>query len=137
MSSYYRFGLVVEDFRQSKVLSRLSRKLLNRNITQLKRLTSFSPLPKKNTVLSPFSCTHTPNFPDILAQLDCTLLLSTYQAGKVILLSAKADGLVQLPRTFKKPMGIAVNEHRLTVATQEEVIVLANARICTGDGALW
>jgi uncharacterized protein (TIGR03032 family) len=125
--SLYRFGLVVENFRQSKILSRLSRKLLNRNITQLKTLPSFSPLPKKNTSLPPFSCTHTPDFPDILAQLDCTLVLSTYQAGKVILLSAKADGLIQLPRTFKKPMGLAVNEHRLAVATQEEIIVLANA----------
>jgi len=32
--SLYRFSLVREDFRRSKVLSRLSRKLLNRNITQ-------------------------------------------------------------------------------------------------------
>jgi uncharacterized protein (TIGR03032 family) len=75
----------------------------------------------------PFSCAHTPEFPDILTQLGCTLVLSTYQAGKVILLSSKKDGLVQLIRAFKKPMGLAVDGHRLAVATQPEVIVLANA----------
>jgi len=83
---------------------------------------------KKNmTTQPPFSCTHTSEFPDILAQLGCTLVLSTYQAGKVILLSAQKGNLVQLPRTFKKPMGLAVHGHRLAVAAQEEVIVLANA----------
>jgi len=57
----------------------------------------------------PFSCTHTPEIPDLLEQLRCTLVLSTYQAGKVILLSPKDDGLVQLPRDFQKPMGLAVS----------------------------
>jgi len=54
-------------------------------------------------------------------------VLSTYQAGKVILLSATAKGLVQLPRTFQKPMGLALSGHRLAIATRYEVVVLANA----------
>lgn len=54
-------------------------------------------------------------------------MLSTYQAGKVILLSATSKGLIQLPRTFQKPMGMALDGGRLAIATRYEVVVLANA----------
>ena len=79
---------------------------------------------------APFSCVHSREFPDILLNLGCTLVLSTYQAGKVVLLSAKdSDTLVQLPRSFKKPMGLGISNdgQRLAVATQDEVVTLANA----------
>lgn len=77
---------------------------------------------------APFSCTFSPNVPELLQQLNCTLALSTYQAGKVVLLSS-VDGnrLMQLPRSFQRPMGIALEGDRMAIATQEEVIVLANA----------
>lgn len=75
---------------------------------------------------APFSCTYSSDVPDILAGLGCSLLLSTYQAGKLILLSPGEDGLVQLPRNFKRPMGTAVDGNRIAVATQHEVILLEN-----------
>jgi uncharacterized protein (TIGR03032 family) len=146
--SLYCFGLSVDDFRQSQVLGRLFRNRLkispnplsneenyqdaermsNAQFSANKSATSRPTTPTSPAqALPPFSCSHTPEFPDILAQLGCTLVLSSYQAGKVILLSARADGLIQLPRTFNKPMGLAVEEQRLAVATQEEVVVLANA----------
>jgi uncharacterized protein (TIGR03032 family) len=82
-----------------------------------------------NQELKPFTCTHSPNLPEILFKLNCTLAISTYQAGKVILISAKdPNKLVQLPRSFKKPMGIANAGDRLAIATQHEVLVLKNAR---------
>lgn len=74
----------------------------------------------------PFSCTHTTEVPDILGRLGCTLALSTYQAGKVILLSAKGEGLVQLSRTFQKPMGMAVQDQKMAIALQNEVLLLVN-----------
>jgi len=78
--------------------------------------------------LPPFSCTYSPNIPELLGQLNCTLALSTYQAGKVILLSATgAEDLVQLPRNFQKPMGLAVSGDKLAIATKEEVVVLVNS----------
>lgn len=81
-----------------------------------------------NQSLAPFSCVHTPEFPDLLASLGCSLVLSTYQAGKLIVLSATHDdGLVQLPRTFAKPMGLAVAGDRIAVAAQDAVVILANA----------
>ena len=78
--------------------------------------------------LPPFSCTYSPNIPEFLQQINASLAISTYQTGKVILLSPKSrDELVQLPRNFAKPMGIALKENKMGLATRDEVVVLANA----------
>lgn len=78
------------------------------------------------TSLAPFSCTYSVDFPDILLGLGASLAVSTYQSGKVILVSPTAEGIVQLPRTFPDAMGLAVDGDRLAVATKHEVVVLAN-----------
>jgi uncharacterized protein (TIGR03032 family) len=76
-----------------------------------------------------FTCTHSANLPDILRHLNCTIALSTYQAGKLIFISVTDnDRLVQLPRSFVKPMGIAVSESNLAIACQSEVMVFNNSR---------
>lgn len=76
----------------------------------------------------PFSCSYSPNVPELLLQLNCTIALSTYQAGKVVFLSAKdEDALVQLPRNFEKAMGINVRNGKMVVATKDEVLVLVNS----------
>jgi uncharacterized protein (TIGR03032 family) len=77
--------------------------------------------------LAPFSCTYSPQLPELLQKLNCSLAISTYQAGKVIFISAKdRDHLVQLPRQFSKPMGMALQGNKLALATINEVLVLAN-----------
>jgi len=77
---------------------------------------------------SPFSCNFTPNIPELLNQMNCTIAISTYQAGKVIFISAKNnEELIQLPRTFNKAMGIALQGDKMAVATKDEVIVLVNS----------
>lgn len=77
--------------------------------------------------MPPFSCTFSSNIPELLWQLNISLAISTYQAGKVVLISARdQDHLVQLPRTFAKAMGIAFKGNQLAIATQDEVVVLAN-----------
>ena len=82
-----------------------------------------------NPKVAAFTCTHSPNLPDLLQKLNCSLAISTYQAGKVVLISAVDNNrLIQLPRTFEKPMGIATDGTRLAVATMTEVIVFNNAR---------
>lgn len=80
-----------------------------------------------STSLTPFSCSYSVDFPDILLGLGCSLALTTYQSGKVILLSPSAERLVQLPRTFPNAMGLAVFEQRMAVATTDQVVVLSNA----------
>ena len=77
--------------------------------------------------LPPFSCTYSPAMPELLQKLGCTLAISTYQAGKVIFISASGGSLVQLPRNFEKPMGIAVEGNRLAVASRNSVLVLSNS----------
>jgi uncharacterized protein (TIGR03032 family) len=79
-----------------------------------------------NVTQPPFACSHTPEFPELLTQLGCSLLVSTYQAGKVIVLSPNGDKLVQLPRTFDTPMGMALHGSRLAVAARSEIVFLAN-----------
>jgi uncharacterized protein (TIGR03032 family) len=77
--------------------------------------------------LPPFALTYTPNIPEIIFDLKCTLAVSTYQAGKLILLSAvNRDKMIQLPRTFSNAMGIAISDSKLAVACKDEVIVLKN-----------
>ena len=79
---------------------------------------------------APFSCQYTPQVPELLMQLGCTISISTYQAGKLILLSAKDENsLVQLPRHFDKLMGIAhdVDNDKLALACKDEVIVFSNS----------
>lgn len=77
---------------------------------------------------APFSLSYSPSIPELLLQLRCTLAISTYQAGKVVFIGPKnKENLVQLPRTFHKPMGIALDGDKMAVATKEEVIVLRNS----------
>ncbi|MBR9920799.1 MAG: TIGR03032 family protein [Bacteroidetes bacterium] len=78
--------------------------------------------------LPPFSCQYSPNIPELLQQLQCSLAISTYQAGKVVFLSPKNDeSLIQLPRTFKKAMGIALHGDKMAVAKMDDVLVLKNS----------
>jgi uncharacterized protein (TIGR03032 family) len=81
----------------------------------------------------PFSCRHTPELPELLAELGCSLVVSTYQAGKLIFISSDGERLIQLPRTFDTPMGVALADSRLAVATKQEIVLLANdARLADG-----
>jgi uncharacterized protein (TIGR03032 family) len=80
----------------------------------------------------PFQCTYSPEVPELLLKLNCSLVISTYQAGKVIFLSPKNnEAIIQLPRTFSKPMGIAVDTNhsssKIAIACKDEIIVFANS----------
>lgn len=78
---------------------------------------------------APFSYRFTENFPALLHQLNLSLALSTYQAGKLVLISPKdQQSLVQLPRTFQKAMGIAVKGDKMAVASLDEIIVFRNSK---------
>ncbi len=75
----------------------------------------------------PFSCSYSAQIPELLNQLGCTVVLSTYQAGKVIFLSAIDDEkLVQLPRTFPHAMAVGLNGQKMAIATGSGVVVLKN-----------
>ncbi|MBI4488162.1 MAG: TIGR03032 family protein, partial [Deltaproteobacteria bacterium] len=58
---------------------------------------------------------HTSNLPALFDQLQISLVVSTYQAGKVIVVRNDHGTLNTHFRTFSKPMGIAANHTRLTI----------------------
>ncbi len=81
--------------------------------------------------IAPFSCTYSSQVPELLLKLNCTIAISTYQAGKLIFLSAKDENsLIQLPRSFDRPMGIAENKEKdkIAVASKDEITVFANSK---------
>ena len=84
-----------------------------------------------NNPIAPFSCNYSAQVPELLLKLNCTIAISTYQAGKLIFLSPKDENsLIQLPRTFEKPMGIAENikKDKSALAAKDEIIVFANSK---------
>ena len=73
-----------------------------------------------------YSTTHTGDMPGLLAALNCSLAITTYQAGKVILIGSDGSQLYHLPRTFDLPMGLAVQDQRMALATRQQVVMLSN-----------
>jgi len=77
----------------------------------------------------PFQFKYNPETAQLLRQLNCSLALSTYQAGKVIFISAQNnEKLIQLPRSFSKAMGIALEKDKLALACKDEVIVFRSSK---------
>jgi uncharacterized protein (TIGR03032 family) len=70
---------------------------------------------------------HTSNFPAILQELGISLAVSTYQAGKLVLVRLEGDGLNTHFRGFNKPMGLAVSGDRLAIGTALEIWEYHNA----------
>lgn len=64
---------------------------------------------------NPLRSVYTSNLPEILKQLGISLAVSTYQAGKVILIREDAGKINTHFRGFHKPMGIAGDHQRLTI----------------------
>ena len=74
-----------------------------------------------------FHYTQTDSFVALLQQLGASLLVSTYQANKLLVARAAGAGLSMLVRTFDRPMGLAVDDGRLAIGTRKEVWFLRNA----------
>jgi uncharacterized protein (TIGR03032 family) len=78
---------------------------------------------------APFAYTHSSGFPELLEQLGATLLVSTYQAGKLCAFRARDGRLYMVPRTFDRAMGIAADANRLAIATGYQVWFMQNEAI--------
>ncbi len=74
-----------------------------------------------------FHYTQTESFVALLHQLRASLLVSTYQANKLLAVRARGSGLSTLVRTFERPMGLAVNGRRLALGTRHQVWFLHDA----------
>jgi uncharacterized protein (TIGR03032 family) len=67
--------------------------------------------------------THTPNFPQLLRQLGASLLVTTYQAGKLVMVRDQGDHLNTHYRAFQSPMGLALVDggSKLAIGTTLQV----------------
>ena len=89
----------------------------------LARPTAAAPSPKWSAQAdSPLRSVYTQSFPQLLDQLGSSLLVSTYQTGKLI--CARHDGgtLNTHFRDFQRPMGLAVAPGRIAIGTRAEVL---------------
>ena len=75
----------------------------------------------------PLRSIHTSNFPALLHELGISLVVSTYQAGKLVLVRPDGDCLNTHYRSLNKPMGLAVAGDRLAIGTALEVWEYHNA----------
>ena len=80
----------------------------------------------KSVTLQPMRSVHTSNFPEILHQLGISLVISTYQAGKVIILRADGEHINTHFRVFPKPMGIAANKYKIAIGCTSQIWELNN-----------
>jgi uncharacterized protein (TIGR03032 family) len=71
----------------------------------------------------PLRAAHTANFPELLRLLGASLLVTTYQAGKLVMVRDEGDHLNTHYRSFSSPMGLALADGgtRLAIGTSFQV----------------
>ena len=67
------------------------------------------------------------SFVTLLAELKASLVVSTYQANKLLVVRALPGGISTLVRTFERPMGIAVDARRIALGTRNQIWTFRNA----------
>jgi hypothetical protein len=68
-----------------------------------------------------FHFSQTEGFAPLLQELGISLLLTTYQANKLLAVRGRGGGLSILVRTFERPMGLAVGAKRIALGTRDQV----------------
>jgi uncharacterized protein (TIGR03032 family) len=70
---------------------------------------------------------HSPSFVEILRQAGCSLLVSTYQAGKLIAIGVGEEGLHFSLHEFDQAMGVALGPDRIAVGSRGQIWFLADS----------
>ncbi|MFY0644909.1 MAG: TIGR03032 family protein [Bacteroidia bacterium] len=71
---------------------------------------------------------YSPEFQNVLASTGSALVISVYQAGKLILLNATDEGSIKItPISYPKPMGIDIDGDRMSIATKTELHIYAQS----------
>jgi len=75
-----------------------------------------------------FKIAYHPGVAEILRHLNCVVAITTYQASKVIFIGSD-DGktLLQVPVSFRKPMGIALLDNKMAIATLDEIHIFGGS----------
>lgn len=69
----------------------------------------------------------TPSLCGILSQLGVSVLVSTYQAGKLAVVAARGEKLFLSFHNFERAMGVAARPDRLAVGAQRQIWILNSA----------
>lgn len=88
-----------------------------------------SAVPAAAPVDSQLACAPDPGFAQWLAASGGSVAVSTYQAGKLLLIGWNGRQLTFLPRHFDKPMGLDLQGERLALATRHGITIFANDRV--------
>jgi len=70
---------------------------------------------------------HSRNFPAVLEHIGVSLLVSTYQAGKLFVVGARQGDLAFSFHNFEQAMGIAVRQDQIAVGTRHQIWSLRGA----------
>jgi len=79
------------------------------------------PVDPNSPTESPLRSVNSSNLADILDQLGSSLLVSTYQTGKLVAVRKDGDGVNTHFRQFESPMGIDTRGGKLAVGTRSQV----------------
>jgi len=78
---------------------------------------------------------YTPALPEILQHLQCSLLVSTYQAGKLMVVGVDAGQIKLSFLNFDQPMGVAVGKEGIAIGSRGQVhLFRANHDIAASIG---
>jgi uncharacterized protein (TIGR03032 family) len=80
-----------------------------------------TPTPAPATAVARLRAVHTANFPALLRRLGASLLVTTYQAGKLVMVRDEGDHLNAHFRAFPAPMGLALRGNRLAIGTTMQI----------------
>lgn len=85
-----------------------------------------NPAPTEQTVEQVLGSVHTSNYPALLRELGGCLLVSTYQAGKLVILRPDAESINTHFRSFNRPMGMAADHQRMMLGAMMEIVEFRN-----------
>lgn len=80
---------------------------------------------------TPFRSIHTSTFPEILQSLRSSLIVTTYQSGRVVLVRAREGVLNTHLAALQSPMGVALGPRSLAIGTARHVWDYRNLRELT------
>ena len=81
----------------------------------------------KKTPSMPLTSQHTSSFTELLQHFGISIAVTTYQAGKLVLLRADGGAINTHFRGFNKPMGLALDGNRIALGTAVEIWEFHNA----------
>lgn len=76
---------------------------------------------KADPAKPPLRSVHTTSFPEILNQIQSSVFVTTYQAGKLVMLRPEGNTLNTHFKSFVSPMGLALDSAKLSIGALGEI----------------